>query len=378
MNHYRPSRHFLISFGTAILFVVTTIGCASKAQTPTPAEATPIRVEPVVESENALPILTVGALEPANSAKLSFKIGGPIAKLYVDEGDRVRQGQLLAVLATDEIDAAVRQTQAALDKAQRDADRMARLYRDSVVTLAQFQDSETALDVAAATHETTSFNRRYAQIVAPSAGRILHRHAEPGELVSPGSSILEIGFTARQLVRASLTDRDIVRVRTGDSATISFDAFPAQSFEGRVIRTGEAANQRTGSFDVEIAVLNPDKRLRSGFIARIEIAPSNSETLTIVHPQALVRAEGLSGTVFVFDQSSNTVREREIVIAGLGSEQIVVSRGLSAGELIVTEGAPYLTDGSRVIAIDQPPSSASEEMQQSVGDESSQIREDNS
>ena len=123
-------------------------------------------------SAGALPISAVGTLEPATSSRLSFKVGGPIARLYADEGDRVRSGQLLAELASDEIDAAVRQAEAALEKARRDAERMERLYRDSVVTLAQFQDAQTGFDVAESAHTSATFNQRYARITAPAGGRV--------------------------------------------------------------------------------------------------------------------------------------------------------------------------------------------------------------
>ncbi len=350
-RHHPPRRALALLVAAATVATLLVAGCTTKAQ-PTPqSAATPVRVAPVTMSAGALPISAVGTLEPATSSRLSFKVGGPIARLYADEGDRVRSGQLLAELASDEIDAAVRQAEAALEKARRDAERMERLYRDSVVTLAQFQDAQTGFDVAESAHTSATFNQRYARIVAPASGRVLHRQVEQGELVAPGATVFEIGLDARMIVRTSLTDRDVVRVQNGGSVAVTFDALPGQTFDGRIVRVAESANERTGAFDVEVEVASPSRTLRSGFIARLEIAPGESDSLATIPPEALVRAEGRTGTVYVLDDARNAASERHVTIAGLSGDKLVIASGLEGGEQVVTDGAPYLTDDAPVTIV---------------------------
>ena len=346
----RKSAALTAAAGFAALLLVA--GCATNAQPPSEIDTTPVRLVQVETSRNALPIEAVGALEPSSTARLSFKVGGPIARITADAGDRVRRGQLLAVLATDEIDAAVAQAGAALEKARRDAERMDRLLRDSVVTLAQFQDAQTALSLAESAFSSATFNRSYAQIVAPANGRVLRRHAEPGELVQPGSTVLEVGYEGDWVVNISITDRDVVRLQTGNAVAIEFDALPGKTFDGNVTRVGEAANPRTGAFDVEISIEKPDARLRSGFIARAAITPADAEELTLVPAEALVRAEGRIGRVFVYNAASETVSERSVTIAGMTNDRLAISSGLTSGDRVVTDGAPYLTDGTSVTVVD--------------------------
>src|SRR5439155_922199 len=99
-----------------------------------------------------------------------------------------------------EIDAGVTRARSAAEKGDRDVARARRLYADSVATLEQVQNTETARDVAGAELETALFNRRYAVIVAPAAGVILRRSAEPGELVQPGTPIRTLGSRTRGAV----------------------------------------------------------------------------------------------------------------------------------------------------------------------------------
>src|SRR5262249_21623492 len=186
---------------------------------------------------------------------LSFKIGGVVARVLVDEGKAVRAGDTLAALDLREIDAGVTRARSAAEKADRDLARARRLYADSVATLEQTQNAQTGLDVARAELETATFNRRYAVIVAPASGVILRRTAEPGELVQSGTPTLTLGSSAGGIVmRAGLADRDAVRIALGDRAVVRFGALPGRTFEGHVTEIAAAADALTGTYRTEITV----------------------------------------------------------------------------------------------------------------------------
>src|SRR5438128_12578851 len=156
------------------------------AVAPHAGDAVVVRVAPVTVDRIAPPVTAPGTLGPKEEVTLSFKVGGVVSRIFVDEGRVVRAGDTLAELDLSEIDAAVVRARSAAEKAERDLTRAQRLYGDSVATLEQAQNAETGRDVARAELETATFNRRYAIIVAPAAGVILKRSAEPGELVQAG------------------------------------------------------------------------------------------------------------------------------------------------------------------------------------------------
>src|SRR6185312_9813032 len=134
-----------------------------------------VRAAPVTDTVVARPILATGTVAPEDEIALGFKIGGVIARLPVDVGDRVRAGQALAALDLREIDAGLAKAKSGAAKAERDLARARRLYTDSVVTLAQLQDAETGDEVARADLQATTVNRHYSVIVAPAAGVVLRR-----------------------------------------------------------------------------------------------------------------------------------------------------------------------------------------------------------
>src|SRR5262249_7984151 len=214
----------------------------------TDAAARPVRIAAVAESSLSRPVTGTGTLGAKDELTLSFKVGGVVARVLVDAGDRVPRGQVLATLERREIDAAVAKARSAEEKAARDVARFERLYTDSVVTLVQLQDARTVLRAARADLDAATFNQRHATIVAPAAGAVLGRRANPGELVASGTPVLTLASAARGAVlRVGLPDRDVVRVRAGNPAAVRFDAYPDRVFAGRVREIAAAATPGTGT-----------------------------------------------------------------------------------------------------------------------------------
>jgi len=327
-------------------------GCSTEQgpeQTPGSDRIIPVEIAEVKLQEQAFPIHTGGRLSAKAQMKLSFKIGGIIAQIHSDEGDYVREGQMMAELNLTEIDAQVAQAQSAFDKAQRDLTRMETLYRDSVVTRTQLQDTRTGYETMKAQLEMIQFNRSFAMITAPLDGRILRRLAEENEMVAPGQPVFVMSAIGHGwVVRMGLPDRDVVKLNNGDRATVHFDAYPDRIFEGQIAEISEAADPRTGTFEVEVQVSDPGRLLKAGFFARVELHPSLVSPNPMIPIEALVEGDDLEGIVFELDRTTNKVRKIVIGIARITDEEIVVHSGLEDVSFVVTSGAAYLEDGDVV------------------------------
>jgi len=320
-------------------------GESAKSAAPAP---TMVRVAPVSQEIVARPVSATGTLGPKEEIALSFKIGGVVNRVRVDAGATVRAGDLLAALDLSEIDATVTRAQRAAEKADRDQARAQRLYGDSVFTLAQLQDATTGADVARADLATALFNRRYAVIVAPAGGVILERRAEPGELVTAGTTVLVFGSRARgSVVRVGLADRDVVRIRRGDRAVVRFDALADREFAGRVTEIAAAAEPGTGTYGVEIA-LPEASGLASGLVGQVEIQPSTGRSTTLVPVEAVLEADDTEATVYALSEDGTRAERRRVTVAFIAGDRVAVDRGLEGVAAVITDGAAYLNDGSAV------------------------------
>ena len=332
---------------SVLLLSIAIAGCErGRAAAPEAQAPVVVRVAPVTLERVTRPVTAAGTLGPKEEVPLSFKVGGVIAQLRVDEGQAVRAGDTLASLDLSEIDAAVVRAKSAAEKAERDLTRAQRLYADSVATLEQAQNAQTGRDVARAELETATFNRRYAVIVAPASGVILKRSAEPGELVQAGVPILKLGSHARGVVvRAGLADRDVVRVRLGDRAVVRFDAFPDRTFEGTVTELAGASDPMTGTYDVEVTIPR-ESRLASGLVGQVEIRPLATAPVALVPIEALLEADGSHATVFAVSVDGQRAERRAVSIAFLAGDRVAVTGGLEGVATVVTDGAAYLDDGA--------------------------------
>jgi multidrug efflux system membrane fusion protein len=305
-------------------------GCGGDGlPTGTPATGTPVRVAAVVQSSLQSSLRTVGTLAPAEEIRLSFKTAGVIASINVEQGERVQGGQLLASLAQQEVAAAVAQARALADKAERDLERGRALFADEVATREQLDDLMTARDVAEANLRAAEFN----------------------ELVAAGQPVLVVGDTSGGwIISAALADRDIVRVRVGDTARVRLDAYPGQVFPATVSELASAADPMTGTYEMKLSISPDGTRFVQGLVAKVEMTGAAGSNVSVVPVQALLEADGSEAVVYVVARRDNgEVAQRVAVRIGrLVGDQVEVLGGLAGDERVVTEGASYLRDGQAV------------------------------
>jgi multidrug efflux pump subunit AcrA (membrane-fusion protein) len=149
----------------------------------------------------------VGLLTPKDETRMSFKVGGVIESIKVEEGQIIKAGQILAVLKQTEIGASVEQARQATEKARRDLQRARALLADGVTTEEAVQDLTTAYNVAIAAQSGTEFNAQHTRILASADGVVLRKLAEANEVVQAGQTVLVLGGEKRGWVVRIGSDR---------------------------------------------------------------------------------------------------------------------------------------------------------------------------
>jgi RND family efflux transporter MFP subunit len=307
----------------------------------------PVQLAPVVYSDAALPVRASGVLSRKTEADLSFKIGGVVEVVLVRAGDSVETGQVLARLRLDEIEAQVTQARSVREKAQRDLARVEQLYGSGAVAVEHVQDARTALEQASALARIAEFNRRYAVITAPAAGRILRRAAEPDELVAAGKPIL--GFAADGdgwIVRAGLAERDVARVRIGDRAEVAAGDGQGGVWRGRITQISEAVELATRTTQIEIALDQPPCAARSGFVASVTVFPQPVAARPVVPATALVEGAAGAASLFVVEEGASVSRRVAVDVEALLDTRAFLRTRLPRAARIVASGAEFLRDGA--------------------------------
>jgi multidrug efflux pump subunit AcrA (membrane-fusion protein) len=190
---------------------------------------------------------------------------------------------------------------------------------------------------------------------------VLARLANPGQLVGAGAPIVQFGSSARgKVLRAGVPDRDALRLKVGAAAEVVFDAIPATVFRGRVSQIAAAADPRTGTYAIEVA-LDGVAALPSGLVGRVSIKGGDSKAtqgngakamtatpgVFAIPAEALVEGDSVQGAVFAVDVAGTRARRVRVTLVALSGDVVLV-RGLDGVSRVVTAGATWLTDSARV------------------------------
>jgi membrane fusion protein, multidrug efflux system len=343
--------HILRFFLAALLaFPLVRCGENKAASTPPAEDPIPVRVQPVAVANLGRVLQYSGLIASNSEARLSFKIGGIISRIYVKEGDHVTAGQLLATLDLTEIDAQVQQASQNVEKAQRDENRVKNLYRDTVASLEQVQNTHTQLTVAAEALHIANFNRQYAQIRAAAAGTILQKLMNEGEYAAAGTAVLQFNGVDQNswVVRFGVSDKDWAALHKGDKASINIDAYPDQRFQGQVTKLAEGADPSGGLYAVEVSVAAGSHKLAPGLFCTLRLQPPAPRSYTFIPASALAEGEGSTGYVYALNEDNRTVKKVAVQVAFLEGDRIAVSSGLEDVQQVVTKGVGYLTATSIV------------------------------
>lgn len=338
-------------------------GCSAGSRDAAGADGAAGLVRPLVVAADVLPadpaslVAATGTIVYSQETTLSFKTGGILTELTVDEGDTVKARQRLARLDLTELAAGVAQAEAAVVNAEVSYERTRDLVEKGHLAQARLDDAALARDQARAGLAAVAFNRNLGVMVSPGDGVVLRRLAEPGQTLAPGAPVLQIGDTASGLLlRVPVPAAQAARLRVGDAAAISVSGLTGPPRAGAIIRIAAKSNDATGNFDVDLSAGDPGL-LRSGLIANARItsgAASEVKSSSVRIPTlALIDARADRGYVYVIDDK-DVARRRSVSISGIVRGEVLVLSGLEAGERVIAQGAAYVREGEAVRIADGP------------------------
>jgi len=347
MNHKRE--YIVLLFGLSLLACKP--GKAPELELPDP-EIIPVTTHRLQTAKTTRIIQSSGLLTTEDKGRYAFKIAGVIDRIYVSEGAYFKKGELLATLQLDEIDAGFVQAALALEKAERDLQRLTNLFKDSVATLEQFQNTQTAYEISKKQVESAAFNRKYASIYAGSDGFVAQQLANEGEVVAGGTPILVIHEDTPDawLLNVGLSDKDWAIVDVGNAAKIQFDAFSDTVLSGRVFRKSMAAEIGTGSFQVEIKVDSQGITPAIGMFGRASIITNAAFTYQAIPYEALVEADGKKGFVFV-PQPNGKVKRQAVEVARFDTSDVKITSGLENIREVIRTNSAFLNENSRITIV---------------------------
>jgi RND family efflux transporter MFP subunit len=339
--------------------VVGLPACRKEAEVHAP-EVRPVRTISVTRQPAGETVVLTGHIEAENEAALGFRISGRMIERSVNVGDRVKPGQVLARLDPQDERNGLRSAEANLSAAQgqltqarNNFERQRRLQQRGVISRAEFDSAQEALqtaqarvDDAEAQVKLASDRLGFTELKADAAGSVTARGAEPGEVVQAGQMIVRI---ARQDGRDAVFDVPAQLLRSAPSdaeIAVHLTEDPTVAAIGRVREVGEQADPVTRAFQVKVGLTDPPPAMRLGSTVTGSVQLYSASVITI--PASALARGNQQPAVWIVDPSSSTVSMRNIDVLRYDPGTVVVSHGLDTGDIVVTAGVQALHPGQKV------------------------------
>ena len=287
-----------------------------------------------------------GTIEESSGASLSFASAGTIKRIYVDEGQMVRQGQLIAELDQTTMKNAYTISKTSLEQAQDTYNRMKELHDAGSLPEMQWITVENQLKSATAQEAMARKSLADTKLYAPFSGYIASKDAEIGQNTSPGMPVVRLVNIGNVKVKISVPEDDVQRIQKGSSMKIVVPALGNREFSGSVTERGVSADPRSRTYEVKATILNGDRQLLPGMICQAFTNYMQGTTGVFI-PANLVQLDSDNKT-FVWVVNGDKAVKREIVISGETAQGAQVGGGLSSGDKLIVVGQQKVSNGMKV------------------------------
>lgn len=322
---------------------------------PTPVQELPVAVRVIYPKagKQDITIVASGMIANSEESSLSFKSGGMVEQVNVEEGQYVQKGVLLARLNVTELDAQLQQGNLNISKLKRDESRLAQLVKDTTATFEQLQNVQTSLSTALEQKRGLEYNRQQAFLYAPSAGFILKRSINPGEYKSPGSPVFVLSSNAtnnKWIFKISVSDKDRMQLKIGQQTTISLDALNGTSFTGHIIKLSDIPDEQSNTYDCYVSFNPGTANVVYGLTGKLSITYESADTYTNLPLEALMAAEGKDAIIYTLT-ADNIVERKAVHIHHINSQTVSLEETLPAGTAVIIAGKTDARPGSKVRVI---------------------------
>jgi membrane fusion protein (multidrug efflux system) len=362
-----PLRHSLPPAAVAVAFALWLSGCSNSAARSEGPSAEPAAVSATTgtPATAAVPVEIVqphradlvarhegtATLEAEADTEVVARVGGAVQRILVEEGARVRPGELLAVIDPRQLRLEAAQARAQFERTETDYRRQVELHQRGLVAAGAFDGTRFDLAQKRAAYELATLQLTHTELRAPFGGVVAERRVRVGQNLAVGTTAFRIVDATRLRAAVHVPEAQLARLRPGQPAELGVDALPQRRFAARVARISPTVDPRTATVKVTLELSDRSGGLRPGMFARVGILFEQRSGALVIPAHALVE-DAVAPTVFVVERGKAVPRALRIGLEDHGLVEVLT--GLRGDERIVVTGQNGLKPGHsvRVVALE--------------------------
>lgn len=309
--------------------------------------ATKVRVVELKQQAFSKYFEATGELEAIHEAYISPEVNGQIIAVEVEEGDKVKKGQVVARLNTSLIEKNIAEVKTQLELAKTIFEKQSELWDQGIGSERQYLESKNSYEGLENKLATLQETYNQSVIRSPIDGHVENIMLKKGELSGPGVQLMQIVNLDKLKVSTMLSEAHLPVVDEGDEVTVTFPTYPDIVLTEKVSRISNVINKQNRTFSIEVELDNIDHRLKPNLLATIRINDYNSKASLVV-PSLVVREDVSGPYLYIAQSNSDTWRavKKYIETGQSYIDKTEVLSGLSENDLVITDGYGNVSDGA--------------------------------
>ena len=324
-------------------------------------------------------LTVVGNLIGLQTVDIAPRTAGRLLSVNVQLGDRVRRGQVLAKVEDREIveqvnqaeasqevsKATIRQREADLKVAELNFDRSKNLFERQLLAKQSLDDAESRYMAAVAQFDLSKaqlnqndsrlkelrINLQNTSVTSPVDGFVGKRSVDPGAMVNTNTAIASVVDISRLRLVVNVVEKDLRMVSAGDPAEVEVDAYPGETFHGKIARVAPVLDPATRTATMEVEIPNGDNKLKPGMYARINLTVEDRKNALVVPKNAVIDFESKRGVWS--PNAENRAKFVPVTLGIEGGDNIEILSGLNEGDKFVTTGAAAVRNNDQLLIAGQ-------------------------
>lgn len=310
----------------------------------------PVETAKVIQGSVTATYTGSATLEAEAEAEVVAKVSGVAKEIFVEEGDSIKAGQVLAKLDDEQFILELNQAKSRLEQLASEFKRNENLFKSKITSQESYEKTKSEYHTQKTTCDLAQLRLAYTKIRAPISGIVSLRHIKVGNMVNLNQPTFHITDFNPLLAVLHIPEKEMSKLQIGFPSNISADALPGVEFRGKILRISPVVNAGTGTVKVTVVVDDRTDKLKPGMFTRVQIIYDTHEN-TLLVPKNAVVTEDTESSVFVVNE--DTVSKRKVEIGYNNVTHIEILSGLNVDDTIVTTGLSSLKDGSKVNVVSQ-------------------------
>lgn len=329
-----------------IASLIFTMSACGKKEEKAAAEVAYVKIEKPFTKDFSNKLSLPATLKAKEEASVNPNVAAMVEAVYVQIGDKVSQGQVVAELDNQVQQRTYEKAKIGLENTGKTYNRMKTLYEEGAISQSECEAIKASYDTVFEDYNLAKLNLSYTKITAPMSGVISEKKLEVGQMAAPGVEAFRIVNLSQLVAESGVSENDITKVKYGQSVNIVLES--GAVYQGKIDAISPVTDQMTSTYPVKVTISNSDGKLKVGMFADIEIIFGVNKGGIAIKNTSLINEDGI---FYVYLENKGKAEKKKVEIGIQEKEDTEILSGLSLEDKVISVGQDAIKDGDKVKVI---------------------------